>query len=282
MGKKSNWIFLKLRRLHLWSGLFLVPWVLVYGVSAFIFNHPSWFSSRSRTSWSEPAEAWPEASSAARSVTAAISSRDGVSLDPVGEASWSGALLRGKVAEQEARLIVDPARGGPEFELREAPRERGPKIGPSLTLPELQEELRRREGQLTEVAAANGHQVTKLRFARGPTLRFEAEDPDGARYTVRYDAGRRRLAVSPASGDMSWHTFIRRLHLAHGYPSTPQVRLAWAIFVDVMAGAMLFWCLSGLLMWFQMSKLRKGGLICLGVSLACAIPLFVAMYLSFT
>src|SRR5687767_5465961 len=28
-----------LRRLHLWSGIALVPFVLVYGISAFLFNH---------------------------------------------------------------------------------------------------------------------------------------------------------------------------------------------------------------------------------------------------
>jgi hypothetical protein len=31
------------RRTHLYSGLFFLPWFLLYGLSAAIFNHPRWF-----------------------------------------------------------------------------------------------------------------------------------------------------------------------------------------------------------------------------------------------
>ena len=31
------------RRLHLYFGLFLFPWAILYGVTAFLFNHPSVF-----------------------------------------------------------------------------------------------------------------------------------------------------------------------------------------------------------------------------------------------
>ena len=33
------------RRLHLYFGLILVPFVLLYGVTAILFNHQTWFSS---------------------------------------------------------------------------------------------------------------------------------------------------------------------------------------------------------------------------------------------
>ena len=38
-----------LRRAHLYSGLFLTPWVLLYGVTGMLFNHPDWFSGRQFT-----------------------------------------------------------------------------------------------------------------------------------------------------------------------------------------------------------------------------------------
>src|SRR5262245_21617562 len=34
------------RRLHLFSGLIMLPWVLLYGVTAFLFNHPGAFPDR--------------------------------------------------------------------------------------------------------------------------------------------------------------------------------------------------------------------------------------------
>jgi hypothetical protein len=33
-----------LRRTHLYAGLVLAPWVLMYGMSGFVFNHGEWFS----------------------------------------------------------------------------------------------------------------------------------------------------------------------------------------------------------------------------------------------
>ena len=40
LPRTSAWI----RKLHLYSGLFLIPWTLLYGVTAFLFNHPTAFS----------------------------------------------------------------------------------------------------------------------------------------------------------------------------------------------------------------------------------------------
>lgn len=39
------------RRTHLYLGLFLVPWLLMYGVSSFLIGHHSWFRSDQPPSW---------------------------------------------------------------------------------------------------------------------------------------------------------------------------------------------------------------------------------------
>src|SRR5438552_4380409 len=43
--KRTKWItFDKLnRRTHLYASMFFMPWVLVYGLSSAVFNHPQWF-----------------------------------------------------------------------------------------------------------------------------------------------------------------------------------------------------------------------------------------------
>lgn len=38
--KSNRWM----RALHLYTGLFLVPWMTVYAVSAFCLNHKEWFT----------------------------------------------------------------------------------------------------------------------------------------------------------------------------------------------------------------------------------------------
>jgi hypothetical protein len=39
------------RRLHLYLGLFLLPWFAVYGVSSIPFSHPQWFRSDNDALW---------------------------------------------------------------------------------------------------------------------------------------------------------------------------------------------------------------------------------------
>jgi hypothetical protein len=39
------------RRTHLYLGLFLVPWLLMYGVSSFIIIHESWFRADKEPAW---------------------------------------------------------------------------------------------------------------------------------------------------------------------------------------------------------------------------------------
>ena len=41
VGKR---IMMWTRRAHLYLGLFLFPWAVLYGVTAFLFNHPTMFS----------------------------------------------------------------------------------------------------------------------------------------------------------------------------------------------------------------------------------------------
>ena len=44
--KTSRWVRWDrwMRGLHLYTGLFLVPWMTVYATSAFCLNHKEWFT----------------------------------------------------------------------------------------------------------------------------------------------------------------------------------------------------------------------------------------------
>jgi hypothetical protein len=39
------------RRTHLYAGLFLMPWLLMYGLSSFIIIHQSWFGANKESAW---------------------------------------------------------------------------------------------------------------------------------------------------------------------------------------------------------------------------------------
>jgi len=66
----SRWARLDriMRAVHLYTGLFLVPWMMVYAMSAFFLNHDSWFAN-SKPAWKDildkefvPGDTFPVAS----------------------------------------------------------------------------------------------------------------------------------------------------------------------------------------------------------------------------
>src|ERR1043165_7961536 len=70
-----------LRRAHLYAGLFLLPWVVLYAVTAFLFNHPTAFSDQPYVSFGRsalagaPMESPPGAADVAAQVVAALQAR---------------------------------------------------------------------------------------------------------------------------------------------------------------------------------------------------------------
>src|SRR6185369_10265870 len=69
------------RRTHLYAGLFLAPWVAMYGFSGLIFNHGNWFAPGGGDPAYAPAEwtvdvtalpPWPEPAALAGEVVAAL------------------------------------------------------------------------------------------------------------------------------------------------------------------------------------------------------------------
>ena len=73
-----------LRRIHLYSGLFMTPWVFLYGITGFLFNHPDAFSDRAvryagRAELKGTAlEDFPTAPQMAEDLVKTLNSRDGV------------------------------------------------------------------------------------------------------------------------------------------------------------------------------------------------------------
>ena len=56
-----------MRALHLYTGMFLVPWMMVYAISAFLVNHKEWFGKEIQPTWEvsqeidfDPGPAFPQ------------------------------------------------------------------------------------------------------------------------------------------------------------------------------------------------------------------------------
>lgn len=99
---------------------------------------------------------------------------------------------------------------------------------------------------------------------------FQAKQlDDGKLEVVRFNpVQNRRLTFNPADKSLVIETSVvpagralENMHRLRGYQSGFASRTAWAAVVDLVIAAMVFWCLSGLWLWWQLKTTRRLGAI---------------------
>ena len=284
-----------LRRAHLYSGLFLLPWVLLYGVSALLFNHPTWSSNRSFEDLSPARIGFPVEAVLAperlaeQGVERLGGEPDVPALSGLRGAHWSGALYyRGNLEDLEGRALEDVV-VRVDLEGRGARAWRRPlartEASATIPLPDLtlgRDDLATLGGRLGEALAPNSEAPLALDLRAAPTLHFEA-DLDGRAHAIGYDLRRGSLSAAPVGRGEGLSAerlgrIAKDLHTDHGYLPWSGAETAWAVFVDLMAASMLLWGLSGLVMWWQLKRLRTAGALALAASVGSALALVAALW----
>lgn len=112
-----------LRRGHLYFGLFLFPWAILYGVTAFLFNHPTAFSDQPTTSFGAdavagtPLESLPSPAEQAEAVVKLLNERQKPAVPyrlGAGEIKYARefAFATVKVPGQTVSILFDVKNGG--------------------------------------------------------------------------------------------------------------------------------------------------------------------------
>lgn len=289
------------RRTHLYAGLFLAPWVAMYGFSGLIFNHWNWFApgggdaAPKPIKWTADGTAlppWPEPEALARKVVAAMNS---AAKDKVGAAEYrlsveGLAKLQGGVGLQGQHEAGDYVSLSFDRQQRKGTTSYSPP-GP----PEKQVTLATNDAELLNATkeamlAAAGKVDQKLSATKWtgdgdfPRLSFPVEQGKD-RHVANYDLRSGVVSLSPEPELMRVPNFLTSLHLSHGYPSykrSEMMRTVRAVFVDAMALLMCFWAVSGIAMWLQLKQLRRPGLMVAIASLVVTVLVWSAMYRFFT
>ena len=285
------------------------PWVVLYAVTAALFNHPAWFQATSHSEFD--ASDWPGASPTERAwldprelatrVASTLSTEETVYVADTAEAYLAGEVfVRNEAGDQDHLVRLDPETA--QGSVRSIPRKQQPKAPFDGTIEDetLQGVLgpvgQQIPSLLSRLGLAPGAETT-VRF--GPKLHFPMSavphDAAGLTYAsyagqtspseqvwwVSYDIHKGTVSGRPVDRkhEIDTRRFVTRLHVSHGYPPSNLARWSWAVVVDVFAVIMIFWALSGLLMWWQMRPFRGWGLLAVGASLATAATLIIAMYL---
>jgi hypothetical protein len=303
-----------LRRAHLYAGLFLVPWAVLYGITAFLFNHPTEFSDQPYVEFGRDTlvgtsmEAPPTPGMVADQVVAALRDRSpGSTYTLVESASpkytreFAFAVVRSE--GRETNVLIDVTGAGGSVRSREVPPAK-PEVRAPFAVPGSVPQPPPRAGGAPDrlvisnplgdkvksavptILERTGFPAGEVTVTSVPDVTF-LMDADGRRWRVIYNPLTGSVRGRPAEDDdapatPSTRSFLLRLHSAHGYPYRAGPGQAWAVLVDVMAAALLFWAMTGLVMWWQVRAARRAGAIVLIASAGVAAVLVSAMWSGMT
>lgn len=287
-----NRVMKVVRRAHLYAGLFMTPWVFLYGITAFLFNHPEAFPDArlihfGTAEWAGTSlEQRPRPEELASRVVAALNASakpeaGGYRLAAKSEARFGReffATVRADGQEQIVRIDLETGEGTvrsqpkPATEVPPFVAKAGVKLSPAPMEP-----VTRALPALLDRLKVSGDRVVERTTA--PDLSFLMEG-QGKTWRVTYNAQTGRVSGRTESepGALSTRGFLLRLHLAHHYPSAIDARWFWALGVDAMFLSMVGWGSTGLLMWWQMKNVRKVGVVVLIFSVLTAIAVAIGMH----
>ncbi len=282
-----------IRRMHMYAGLFLSPIMLIYAISGFMLNHSHWFFGRGDVETEMPASAFtetlvesiPEPNTLANALIAKLNVRS------PGEA-WK--------LTDETRIRYNRQIGingeGPQatvfyrFNLNDKyytqilrPKKDDTNVG-NLNILHFAEPLLAEAEKKALVKAIKKEtsgmepKIETFEFRGQPELIFSAEHDDSY-WDVRYNIETGKLSARPRSSEksISFSNMLRRMHFTSDYPREIGIRTFWAVAVDAISLLMMFWALSGILMWWQMKVVRQIGMIVFIVSIIVAATFYISM-----
>lgn len=282
------------RRAHLYTGLILLPWVIFFGFSGMLFNHPEFGETEEIASWSGAELASKgfqtiDGEALAAEIVADLN-RGGkgaeLRLIPGKPVKWEGGIVfQGQAKGGAFTLSIDPSEGSAV--LHQTPESPKAKVPPFLfaeVVPKGGVKVEQVEEAAGALLAASGLETVGKPEAStrgGAELRFQIESPGtGQRWNVSWNLLKGGLAARELSlGDgPDLYTVLTRLHKTHHYPHQFGARWLWNAFGDATGLTMVFWGLSGAIMWWQIKPTRLIGVAGLSVAAVLAFYIFAGTY----
>ena len=281
-SKRVAGLFRVVRRVHLYLGLWLLPWLCFYGLSGVLFNHPGLFESVQARRLAADDFAQSVAWSAPRAAQSVVSALNGAQpqtstgeryrLDPSYAPRFAGyTMLTAPAPDGRYTLFVHIERGVGVLVHRTPPQP------VSTRFERLQLELPELSTAAVERAASGLLQrqglpvLAELRADPkvSPTLRLRVLDEQDQAWNLEYDsysgAVTGRLQATPPTLGIA--QLFSTLHTTHHFPLRPGPLLVWALFQDLLGAAMVLWSLTGIVMWWQLKPVRLLG----GFALSAAV-----------
>ena len=272
------------RRVHLYAGLFLLPWVFLYGATGAMYNHHDLFPypTIETVDVGDSLAGLPTAQELAEQVTAAIAAESPdaeVALHPDSTPEFTGDLMFETNSGGARKVVhIDPVSGHATINTFPENEERTGSALPVRNVklsPDPFENARKDARLVLETAGLDANGVRPLGWTK---LNYLATvDGEPARVTYVLKDGHVDVEKYTGEDGMNPRAFLLRLHTSHGQPPHWNYRFVWSLFVDAMAIAMVGWGLTGLVMWWTIKRTRLIGAGVMIASVATAAVMFFGM-----
>lgn len=279
-----------IRRVHLYTGLLLLPWVLFFGISGMMSNHPSLGSLETVRTFdqaiaSQYGFAALDANQMADEILAALNAdaNSGAVYKRVSssDASFDGAItFLQEENNGKAVVSLNPSDGTVAVHrIVDSPKSPAPDFlkTPLPSFPGAsKDDFRDTAGAfLTASGEFTPNDSLNPSPKGAPELRFRIESADtGQKWNVAMNLLGGSLSARESGKDtLSLHSAMTRMHKIHNYPAQMGARWVWTLFADITGLTMAFWGLSGAIMWWQMKPTRLIGTF--AVCLAVCVSAFV-------
>jgi len=263
--------------------------VIFFGLTGLSFNHPTVGrglpvvrASASEVQSATGFDPWT-AATIARSVVADLRDQGfDVNVNEEHRASFSGwPLFVGRAPQGMQVATLSLEQGWTVFTNRTVPGalENPPFADAQVTLPEYSlSALAPALGMLAESKGVALSGPFKPHPTVHPEVRLVVQDGEGRNWNVVYDmvSGGLSGRLHDASRGESLVELLESIHKQHHFPPQRTASFVWALLADLTAITLLLWAVTGLIMWWQMKKLRQAGWVVLLLSLLVAGGVFAS------
>lgn len=286
-GRLLKWV----RRLHMYLGLLLTPWVLLYGVSGALFNHPQIGRAiEQRTLDGEATRritgfAGFSAQAIAEELVAALNAKQvgSFAIDAQLEPAFVGWPLFATKPTASGRDVVIANLDTAAVIISRHPASPEPQA-PSFA----EQPIELPRYQVAALAAPLGKllahgtsepPVLKPHPEVAPELRLRIKDERGVAWNVSWHMGTGALSARTAEEPLAqpFVELLEALHTSHHYPVHSGIATLWALMADLTGLALVLWACTGLVMWWQMKPTRALGVLALSLALGAAALIMTGM-----
>ncbi|MDF1739999.1 MAG: PepSY domain-containing protein [Verrucomicrobiales bacterium] len=289
--KNKNKVLKLVRRIHMYTGLILLPWVILFGFSGMLFNHPDLSGSVEVIASHSASEVdalqtfdEPNPDVLADEIVSKINEVEGLAFKRAsqGDAVIEGALVyQGSAEDGKTVVTLSPNYGSAVIRQSPSP-ERGAKpVFPGALEGGLagfdSDGVAEVADRLFEAAGVEIQGDVEPVERGAASVRFRIVSEDGkSRWNVSHNLVTGELSVreitAPLGADL--YGLLTRLHKTHHYPDRFSTRWLWTAFGDATGITMVFWGISGLIMWWQIKPTRVLGVVGLSVAAVVAFVIF--------